>query len=451
MKKFIAGLLAILLVISLAAPVAEAKQKNDFKHEVKSWFKDVGKDFWARFFIEKMFAKRIIVGYPGGWFKPGNPVSHLEAIIMALRIMGWEDEIDWGKEVPKNLENRFKVWDQGYYYIAKAVEKGIVKPEELWNFKPNEPAKRYEVARYIVRAIGKEEEALKHMNEKLPFKDAKAIPKDAVGYVYVMVEMGLMKGYPNNTFQPNAPINRAEMAKIICQLDELQGEDKETLCVVVSVDEENMSITVKENGKVNTYKLEEGVPVYIDKNYSDIDQITPGDEVKLIFNDEGKVVFIQVVGKEVTTKAKGIVVYVNEEKQTVTLFTYSGQEKGYVGILEEGDIEGRHFELETEYDRFVLVGDTDGLDDYVGKKIVVMGEVKNDASIYMRGLLLEVDKWFEVTEKNTLTFNVTSETWIEMDGKQIRLADLKEGAYVELTARKDSAISIKVIEKVGNK
>lgn len=372
MKRFIAGLLIMMLVVSLTAPVAEAKQNRGFK--------DVGKEWdWARFSIEKMYAKGIVKGYPGGWFKPRNPVTHLEAIVMALRIMGWEDEIDRNSKLPEDI-TKFKLsWKDAYYYLGLAVEKGIVKPEELRNFNPNQPAKRYEVAKYIVRAIGKEQEAKEHMNEKLTFKDAQAIPKDAVGYVYVMVDMGLMKGYPGQVFQPSKTVNRAEMAVIINSLDEFLKKDGEKESVI-------------------------------------------------------------------TTTAKGIVVDVEERKQTVSLLTYDKVEKGYVGVLKESDIEGRHLELETEYDSFVLVGDTDRLEDYVGEKIVVLGEVKHGASIYMRGPLLEVDDWFVVTDKNTLTFEVTGETYIEIGGKRAELSELEEGSYVELAAQKNEAISIKVIK-----
>ncbi|MDN5332287.1 MAG: hypothetical protein PWP45_1512 [Tepidanaerobacteraceae bacterium] len=441
MKRFIAGLLVMMLMVSLTAPVAEAKQNHGFK--------DVGKDWdWARFSIEKMYAKGIVKGYPGGWFKPRNSVTHLEAIIMALRVMGWEGEIDRNARLPEYITKLKLPWKDAYYYLALAVEKGIVKPEELKNFRPNEPAKRFEVAKYIVRAMGREDEAKQYMNEKLSFKDAKAIPSDAVGYVCVMVELGLMKGYPGHVFQPNKAISRAEIAVIINSLDELLKEDgeKESVFVVVLVDRDDMTITISKEGKAATYDLEEDIPVYINGKYGDIEQIGPGDEVELIFNEEGKVVFIQVITKKITTTAKGVVVDVDERKQTVSLFTYDKEEKGYVGVLKESDIEGRHLELETKYDRFVLIGDADKLEDYVGKKIVVLGEIKQGASIYMRGALLEVDDWFVVTDKNSLTFDVTDETYIEIGGKRAGLSNLEEGSYVELVAKKGEAISIKVIK-----
>ncbi|SHM77753.1 S-layer homology domain-containing protein [Caldanaerovirga acetigignens] len=440
MKRFIAGLLIMILLVSLSAPVAQAKQ---------SGFKDVGKEWdWARFSIEKMYAKGIVKGYPGGWFKPKNSVTHLETIIMALRIMGWEGEIDNKAKLPEYIARLKLPWKDAYYYLNLAVKKGIIKPEEIKNLRPNEPVKRYEIAKYIVRAIGREDEAKQHMNEKLPFKDVKAIPDNAVGYVYLMVKLGLIKGYPGHVFQPNKPISRAEMAVIINSLDELLEEDekKEAVFVVVLVDRDDMTITVSKEEKTATYDLKEDVPVYINGKYSDIEKIGPGDEVKLMFNEEGKVVFIQVISKKITSMAKGILVGVDERKQTVSLLTYEKVEKGYVGMLKESDIEGWHLELETKYERFVLVGDTSRLENYVGEKVVILGEIKEGASIYMRGPLLEVDEWFVVTDNNTLTYEVTGETYIEIGERQAELSDLKEGSYVELGAQKDKVISIKVIK-----
>ena len=59
----------------------------------------------------------------------------------------------------------------------------------------------------------------KHMKEKLPLKTPSAIPKDAIGYVYVMLDLELMKGDNNNKFKPQEPITRAEMAVMLNRLD----------------------------------------------------------------------------------------------------------------------------------------------------------------------------------------------------------------------------------------
>ena len=53
-------------------------------------FTDVSSDHWAIQQVERMNARGIIVGYPDGTNKPGNPVTQFEALTMATRMMGLE-------------------------------------------------------------------------------------------------------------------------------------------------------------------------------------------------------------------------------------------------------------------------------------------------------------------------------------------------------------------------
>ncbi len=48
--------------------------------------------------VSNMSKKGVISGYGNGYFKPNKPVTELEAIIMALRLTGLEDEVNEAKE-----------------------------------------------------------------------------------------------------------------------------------------------------------------------------------------------------------------------------------------------------------------------------------------------------------------------------------------------------------------
>lgn len=463
MKKTTARLTAMLLVMLMAltmvAPAVFAKSpdeknfKGNFrgKAQWKIGFSDVDETLdWARMAIDRTYAKGIFTGYPGDIFKPRNNITHLEAIVIALRIMGWEEEVDNVKFVPSNVKKLQVPWVRGYYYIALAVQKGLVKPEELRNFNPNAPAKRYEVAKYVVRALGKEDEAREHMKDKLPFKDANAIPKDAVGYVYVITDLGLMKGDDKGLFKPQNPITRAEMAVLVNRLDGiLEPEDKNELVgTVEDVNIEELTITIKNSFGEKTYDVLKNTPVYIDGKYRDMEDLNAGDRVELVLNDDGDVVFIQVLEKNeepITVSARGLVTDVDEDDKTVSLFTYvKDNDKGFVGILEKNNVEGWHYELSTEAGTLVLIGDTDGLEDYVGKRIVVVGTLKAQASIYMRGDLIEVEDFFPVKTSNVVTFRVNEDTEITVDGKTAELSDIEPGDMAEVKARDGEALEIKV-------
>jgi len=458
-KKGTVLLLVVILLMTFLAPAAYAKSLNMSPGQLKKvtgipkgqlkkiGFIDLDETIeWARLAIDRMYARGIFTGYPGNVFKPKNNVTHIEAIIMALRVMGWEEEAKRTK-VNDDIKKLNLSWDDAYYYIALAVEKGLIKAEELRGFNPNAPAKRYEVARYIVRALGLEKEARNHMKEKLPFKDANAIPKDAVGYVYVMYDLGLMKGDDQNRFKPNDPITRAEMAVMLNRLDEsLDREDENNLTgTVKNIDLDDLTITIQNSSGSKTYDLLEKTPVYVNGKYRTIDDLRVGDKVELVLDEDEFVIFIQVIEetKQAIISAKGLVAEVG--RRTISIVTYiTDSSEGFIGTLEESDIEGRHYELETAQGTFVLQGNLKGIEDYLGERIVVKGKLTDKISIFMRGPIIEVSKYYPLKSKDLVTFDIDSDTKITLDGKTAKLSDIEVGDFAQVRADRDNlAIEIK--------
>ncbi|MCR4431267.1 MAG: S-layer homology domain-containing protein [Tepidanaerobacteraceae bacterium] len=457
--KIITVLLVVLVVLTVAVPAAfaggaEGKNSNAFSQGKARWktgFSDVDETLnWARMAIEKMYAKGIFTGYPGNFFKPRNNVTNLEIVVIALRIMGWEQEAGNVKNLPKSVKNLDVKWSKGYYYIALAVEKGLVEPDELKGFNPNAAAKRYEVARLVARALGREDEAQQHMNDKLPFKDANAVPKDAVGYVYVITDLGLMKGDDRGLFKPQEPISRAEMAVLASRLDgTLEPEDENLLVgIVKDVDTEELTITITNSYGEKTYDMIENAPVYIDEKYRELEDLNVGDRVELVLNSDGDVVFIQVLEEDaapVTVSAVGLVTDVDKDEETVSVFTYlDGARRGFVGVLKTSDVEGWHYELSTSYDTFVLTGNTDGMKDYVGKTMVVTGALKTGPSAYMKGYLIDVEEFYPVKAESVVTFKVDGNTKITVDGKTAGLSNIETGDFAQVKAQGETALQIKV-------
>lgn len=463
MKTYTKGavlFLVMVMLMTIVAPVADAKWWDVPPGQMKKvtgippgqlkkiGFVDLDETIeWARLAIDRMYARGIFTGYPGNIFKPKNNVTHLEAIIMSLRVMGWEEEAKKTK-IDDFVKKIDLSWDDAYYYVALAAQKGLIKPEELRGFNPNVPAKRYEVARYIIRALDMEGEAKKHMKEKLSFKDANAIPKDAIGYVYVMLDLGLMKGDNNNKFKPNEPITRAEMAVMLNRLDENLEQDDENKLVgtIKDIDLDDLTITIQNSSGTTTYDLLEKTPVYVNGRYRSLEDLRVGDKIELVLDEDKYVVFIQVIEEtdKETTTAKGLVVDVNSSRRSVTLFTYGKYQEGFVGKLRISNIEGRHFELETQRGRYVLIGDTDELEDYVNEEIVVIGKVSDDDSFYMRGPLIDVNDFYPVKSRYTKTFYIDGSTKITVDDKRAGLMNIKEGDYAQVKAEDDLAIEIKV-------
>ena len=88
--------------------------------------------------IEKMFQKGLIKGIGDGKFAPKSSVTKLEAIIMSLRVMGWEDDAKAITELPKEYKgDQVDKWAVGY--VSLAYEKGILDDVDMMYFKPHFP------------------------------------------------------------------------------------------------------------------------------------------------------------------------------------------------------------------------------------------------------------------------------------------------------------------------
>lgn len=257
---------------------------------------------WALGAIEKLAGKGIVGGIGNGKFAPRSNVTHVEALAMVMRLTGDNKYADsLGKKVHPKYSGIMPNW--GYGYIFVAIEKGILLPEELKGFNPNTPAKRHEIAKYIIRAMGDTEEALDHMDEDLPFKDSKAVPEKSVGYVYLVNKQKIMTGDNNNKFSPMEPVTRAQMAAILDRaegnfdLPDTDNRKNGTIFVSADADDNEMTVTVK--GKTVTYDVVEGVPVYMDGSFESLEDLVKGDVLQLILNDSKEVIFIEVLKEAV--------------------------------------------------------------------------------------------------------------------------------------------------------
>ncbi|KNY29199.1 S-layer domain-containing protein [Pseudobacteroides cellulosolvens ATCC 35603 = DSM 2933] len=96
-------------------------------------------------------------------------------------------------------------------YANKLLELGIISGYEDNTIRPNREISRAEAVVIICKSVGLKPAE----NVKLKFTDNKSIPKWASGYVQVIVDNGILKGYPDNTFKPNAKITRAEVISLV--------------------------------------------------------------------------------------------------------------------------------------------------------------------------------------------------------------------------------------------
>ncbi|WP_347490125.1 S-layer homology domain-containing protein [Desulfoscipio sp. XC116] len=192
---FIAVTLCLLLAFTGSAAIAE--------------FSDVS-GHWAREQINKWADQGLAAGYGDGTFKPGSQISRAEFVAMVNRAFA----IDKTGATNGFTDVKSDKWYYGDIAAAKAA--GCIGGYKDGTFKPDQTITRQEVAGILVRLLQISPAA----EGAAQFSDAAQIPAWAKSSVGAVAAAGLMRGMPDNTFQPLQGITRAEA---IVALDRAMG------------------------------------------------------------------------------------------------------------------------------------------------------------------------------------------------------------------------------------
>lgn len=280
---------------------------------------------WAYQHIIRLASKGVFSGYEDGSFKPQKSISRVEAIVAAVRFLGLQAEAEKPENMNATLNfkdfNEFKKknpWAVGY--ITVALENDLFS-ETATTIDGNKPADRLWAAILLVKALKLEDQAKAKMDTQLSFRDAGLIPAGAVGYVAVAVEKKWIAGYPDETFRPNKPITRAELASILDTVDQQNPDENSAQAITGTIQSiANGSIVVKKADNTTvTVALDANVFIFRNNVKSPVSALVAGDEA-LIRTYENKAVFIEV------TKIATPVVQLNDAGN-VTTFTLNAEGK----------------------------------------------------------------------------------------------------------------------------
>jgi hypothetical protein len=97
--------------------------------------------------------------------------------------------------------------------VVRLVALGIIDGFEDGTYRPDEPVTRAQFAKIVVASLGVGE-AAQYAKGATKFSD---VPADhwATGYINVAVDVGVIAGYPDGTFQPENQVTFAEAIKMI--------------------------------------------------------------------------------------------------------------------------------------------------------------------------------------------------------------------------------------------
>ena len=252
-KRGLCGLLATALMVpvGLAAPVNGEKGLSDLEGH------------WAQKEVEAAVASGWVDGYPDGSFKPEKSITRAEftkMLLDAIHLTPDSETVAWMKAHAKMKD----IWGRPTAYTPKLYEisdhwltsqgwldaalySGMVVPDDYngKNFRPEKAIARYEIALMTDRALGLVYPASQPVEGELPFTDKEELLDWMKGYVNESVKAGVLKGYPDGSFQPNKTSTRAEAVVMIQRMLEKMEEGLNPDITVVARYEEDY----EENGE----------------------------------------------------------------------------------------------------------------------------------------------------------------------------------------------------------
>ena len=160
-------------------------------------FSDTGSSGSSQFYVDADHAAGLVQGYPDNTFRPDATVTGDQAIAMLYRAMG----------SPSTAADPtiagIPAWASPA--VAWAFASNVVMPGD--GFSASGPATRAQLATWLWRAFG-----LQPSTTSSTFQDSAQIPPAFLGYVDAAAQDGVVLGYPDGTFRPNATVQRGAFA-----------------------------------------------------------------------------------------------------------------------------------------------------------------------------------------------------------------------------------------------
>ena len=172
-------------------------------------------DYWGATYVDYLYTAGITTGYDDGSFRPNQNITRAQFSVMLFRYLGL-NEADYANVTLPFADNA-SIPEYAVPAIRALYTEGIINgstgSDGKLYFNPGASLTRAQAATMIGRT-----QAKGYATTDLTFADAASIPTYATYYIQTMVAQGVISGYADGTFQPNAYITRGQMAKILYNL-----------------------------------------------------------------------------------------------------------------------------------------------------------------------------------------------------------------------------------------
>lgn len=214
-QRILSALLTLCLVFSLL-PTALAVDADDFT--------DVGKDSWCYDYVDYVTSKGYFLGTTDTTFSPDRNMTRAMFVVVLARFDGVK--VDNSRSSFTDVEPG--AWCAGA--IEWAADEEIVTGYADGTFKPNAPITRAQMCaimdRYLDYYTAKHKVTVAQKGDAAKLTDQSQVPAYATKAVKNCQKYGLIYGYEDGTFRPQANSTRAHVAAIIYRLAFLVADAK---------------------------------------------------------------------------------------------------------------------------------------------------------------------------------------------------------------------------------
>lgn len=476
LKKFVvAGLTATMVFGSASAAFADGRghnkheQKNNASHykqqlnlkvngkhgkvDIKLHFKDLNqKDYeWVMENIARLSSKRVFEGYEDGTFRPKRTITRIEAIIAAVRLMGLREQAESAEEMATKLnftdaDKIVRKYPNAVGYVAVALENDLFSEADN-SVQPEKAADRLWATTLLVKALKLEDEAKAKMNTDLDFRDAKQIPAGSVGYVAVAIEKKLIFGYNDNTFKPNKPVTRAELAALLDRTgDQMPDYDSNTIAGTVNSAIASNVLTLTKEGQTVQLAVDPNAFVFRNGTKALLSDIQAGDQVEVrTYNNV--VVFIEVTNTAIeNTSFNGTINSIVDANNAITIrkdnqdvrFTIDSNaliyRNGSITAASELRIGDQVF-VRTENNKIVFIQ----VINTVSEDITFTGNIKT---------IVDSDTITFSKDNQDVQYNVDADAFIYRKGTSVNVSGLKVGDEVFVRIEDGEVIFLQVTKAI---
>ncbi|HEX8219094.1 MAG TPA: S-layer homology domain-containing protein, partial [Chloroflexia bacterium] len=154
-------------------------------------------------YVQCLACKGILGGYSDGTFRTNNDVTRGQLSKIVSNAAGFNEAVSGQTFSDVAPDSPF------YAYVERMVSRGIISGYGDGTFRPNANATRGQISKIVANA--------RSYTEPVSGQTFSDVAPDSPFYAYIerMVSRGIISGYGDGTFRPNANATRGQTAKIV--------------------------------------------------------------------------------------------------------------------------------------------------------------------------------------------------------------------------------------------